>query len=168
MRKRVTSLRGGGHRTDKKVTVQLNSPEFQPVEAEWQRIKTGNPRKRDPDWYSFFGGPKNVRELAIHLQMAGFYELIYRMWSESVHAGMVMEALGVKNGKTAMRPVRHPELLQSTTQHATSLALMLAERLVKVYDPARWPELQAHYTTNIRDRGEEFGKGPLIDFPWKD
>ena len=50
----------------------LSKPDFQPIEAEWQRLKALN-KKRDPEWFSLFGGPKNVRELAIHLGMAGMY-----------------------------------------------------------------------------------------------
>jgi hypothetical protein len=143
-------------------------PEFQPIEAEWQRMKALDRRKRDPAWYSLFGGPASVRELAIHLHMAGFYELLYRLWSESVHAGMAMEALGRKGNSTVVRPVRHPEQLQSAVQHAAALALLLAKRLVEVYDPARWPRLQAFYAEKISRRAAELGKGPLIRAPWHD
>lgn len=143
-------------------------PDFQPIEAEWQRMKALDKRKRDPAWYSLFGGPASVRELAIHLRMAGFYEWLYRMWSENVHAGMAMEALGRKGGTTVVRPVRHPEQLQSAVQHAAALALLLAKRLVEVYSPAKWPQLQAHYTEKISKRATELGSGPLIHAPWKD
>jgi hypothetical protein len=143
-------------------------PEFQPIEADWQRMKALDRRRRDPAWYSLFGGPASVRELAIHLRMAGFYELLYRMWSENVHAGMAMEALGRKGGATVVRPVRHPEQLQSAVQHAAAFALLLAKRLVEVYAPAKWPQLQAYYTEKIGKRAAELGSGPLIRAPWKD
>jgi hypothetical protein len=120
----------------------LAMPDFQPIEAEWQRVKALN-KKRDPEWYSLFGGPKNVRELAIHLHMTGMYEFLYRFWSESVHAGMAMEAIGRKGGATVIRPVRHPEQLQSAVQHAAGLALDLSKRLIEVYAPVKWSQLRA-------------------------
>src|SRR5436309_4858374 len=43
----------------------------------------------------------------------------------SVHAGMAMEAIGRKSGATVMRPIRHPEQLQSAVQHAAGFALLL-------------------------------------------
>lgn len=145
----------------------LAKPDFQPIEAEWQRLKALN-KKRDPDWYSLFGGPKSVRELAVHLGMAGMYEFLYRFWSESVHAGMAMEAIGRRGGATVMRPIRHPEQLQSAVQHAAGFALLLAKRLVEVYAPAKWPQLQAQYTETVGKRAAELAGGQIIRAPWKD
>jgi hypothetical protein len=145
----------------------LVKPDFQPIEAEWQRMKALN-KKRDPEWYSLFGGPKNVRELAVHLGMAGMYEFLYRFWSESVHAGMAMEAIGTKSGVTVIRPIRHPEQLQSAVQHAAAFALLLAKRLVEVYAPAKWPQLQAQYKEKVSKRAEELSSGPIIRASWKD
>jgi hypothetical protein len=145
----------------------LVKPDFQPIEAEWQRLKALN-KKRDPEWYSLFGGPRNVRELAVHLGMAGMYEFLYRFWSESVHAGMAMEAIGTKGGATVIRPIRHPEQLQSAVQHAAAFALLLTKRLVDVYAPAKWPQLQARYKEKVGKRAAELGSGPLIRAVWKD
>jgi hypothetical protein len=145
----------------------LVAPDFQPIEAEWHRVKALN-NKRDPEWYSLFGGPRNVRELAVRLRMTGMYEFLYRFWSESVHAGMAMEAIGWKGGATVVRPVRHPEQLQSAVQHAAGFALDLAKRLLEFYAPAMWPQLQGHYMQNISKRSGELASGPLIKAPWKD
>jgi hypothetical protein len=145
----------------------LVKPDFQPIEGEWQRLKALN-KNRNPKWYSLFGGPKSVRELAIHLGMAGMYEFLYRFWSESVHAGMAMEAIGSKGGATVMRPIRHPEQLQSAVQHAAGFALLLAKRLVEVYVPAKWPLLQAQFKEKVSKRAEELAGGQIIRAPWKD
>lgn len=145
----------------------LAKPEFKLIEAEWQRLKALK-NKRDPEWYSLFSGPKNVRELAIHLGMAGMYEFMYRFWSESVHAGMAMEAIGRKDGTTVMRPIRHPEQLQSAVQHAAALALLLAKRLVEVYAPTKWPQLLAQHRRTAGKRAAELASGRIILAPWKD
>jgi len=96
------------------------------------------------------------------------YEFLYRFWSESVHAGMAMEAVGRKSGAAVIRPVRHPEQLQSAVQHAAFLAQDLAKRLVEFYAPAKWPQLQAYYMEKISKRAKELCSGPLIRAPWKD
>jgi hypothetical protein len=142
--------------------------EYVPIEAEWQRLKAAHPRRQDPDWYSLFGGPKNVRELAIRLKYAGMYELLYRFWSDEVHAGNALESFGQKDGDSVWRPVRHPEQLQAAVQQGTSLALHLARRLVEVYAPAKWPELQARYKERVSARANQLAKGRVIQAPWKD
>src|SRR5262245_12912832 len=146
----------------------LARTEYQPIEAEWQRMKSAHPRKEDPAWYSLFGGPKNVRELAIHLNWAGLYEILYRIWSDEVHAGNALESIGAMGGEAVWRPIRHPELLQSVVQHGTAFALWLAQRLIEGYAPERWPELKARYAEKIDSRAEELGRGQIIHAPWKD
>jgi hypothetical protein len=82
----------------------LETPTFQPVEAEWQKLK--KERKGEPEWFSLFGGPQNVRELAIRVKWLGMYEFLYRQWSNETHAGRAMEAVGSKDGVPVMRPIR--------------------------------------------------------------
>jgi hypothetical protein len=146
----------------------FRKPDFVHLEAEWQRLKAAHHRKEDPAWYSLFGGPKSVRALSAHLKMLGLYLFLYGMWSENVHGGMAMEALGKKGENVVMRPVRHPELVQSAVQHASSLALMLAKRLVGFYAPARWPELQRYFMAHLHQRSEQLLSGLLLRAPWKD
>ena len=88
----------------------LAEPDFQPIEQEWQSLKAK--RKHDPEWFSLFGGPQSVRDLAIRVKWAGTYEFLYRTWSNEVHAGRAMESIGRRNGIIVMRPIRHPEELQ--------------------------------------------------------
>ena len=81
---------------------------------------------------------------------------------------MAMEAIGKKGGVTVIRPIRHPEQLQSAVQHAAAFALLLAKRLVEVYAPAKWPQLQAQYTETVGKRAAELASGQIIHAPWKD
>ncbi len=142
--------------------------EYAPVEAEWQRLKAAHHRRQDPAWHSLFGGPGNVRELAARLKCAGMYELLYRFWSDETHAGNALEGFGLKDSAPVWRPVRHPEQLQAAVHHGTALALHLAQRLIQVYAPARWPELQARYKERIASRADQLAGGQVINCPWKD
>jgi hypothetical protein len=44
-------------------------------------------KEKNPKWYRLFGGPKNIEELAKHLEQKTLYELLYRKWSEPTHGG---------------------------------------------------------------------------------
>src|SRR5207244_2230497 len=82
----------------KKLIADLQSmfvkPQFQPIEAEWQRLKAAN--RKDPEWYSLFGGPNSVRNLATKLGVPAMYEFLYRPWSGEIHAGEAMAKVGQK------------------------------------------------------------------------
>ena len=43
----------------------------------------------------FTGGPTTVQALATKVRLAAMYRFLYRYWSNEVHAGSGMEALGV-------------------------------------------------------------------------
>ncbi len=45
---------------------------------------------------------------------------------------------------------------------------MLAKRLVEVYAPEKWPELQGYYMEKISARANELGTKQVIRAPWKD
>jgi hypothetical protein len=146
----------------------LARPEYAPVETEWQQRKLAHPRKEDPAWHSLFGGPRNIRELAIHLKCAGMYEFLYRFWSDETHAGNALESFGLKDGVPVWRPVRHPEQLQTTVQNCSGLALQLAKRVMEVYSPEKWPDLQKHFMDRMSGRADQLSRLKLIVANWKD
>jgi|ERR1039458_4075095 hypothetical protein len=62
----------------------LGRAEFVPILAELQRVST--PKGRHPKWFSLFGGPSNLRELAKRLKSEGQYLTLYGHWSRVSHA----------------------------------------------------------------------------------
>lgn len=66
----------------------LELPECVEIEKEYQRILLKNKRvsSNNIKWFSFFEGPKNIIELAQHLKLHASYEILYRGFSENVHA----------------------------------------------------------------------------------
>jgi hypothetical protein len=63
----------------------LNRPEFVPIEAEFQRTQIDR-RKKCPDWYELFNGPRHRRELARSVSQEAQYEGFYGEWSSFSHA----------------------------------------------------------------------------------
>jgi hypothetical protein len=142
-------------------------PEFQPIEAEWQRLKAAR-KNKDPEWYALFGGPQNVRDLAIKVGFPAMYEFLYRYWSNEVHAGSAMEAIGHKDGDSVIRPIRHPEELQSAVTFAAQFSFLLAMKVVGVYAPAKLADLRTRYIDQIQRRSLELARKKVIIAPWKD
>jgi hypothetical protein len=144
----------------------LAKPEFAPIEAEWQLLRAK--KKKDPEWYALFGGPQNVRDLAIKVGHPAMYEFLYRQWSTDVHAGSALDAVGRKDGKTVIRPVRHPEILQTCAVLAATFSLLLTRAVLGFYAPEALPEFSTHYTDTIRQRQQELMTKQVFTAPWKD
>jgi len=62
------------------LTVVLDRDQFTEIRREFSAPG------RTPHWYSLFGGPADLRELARHLRRHLQYDVLYRQWSMSTHA----------------------------------------------------------------------------------
>src|SRR4029453_2895448 len=53
------------------------------IDAELRRARKAKRKATATDayWYSLWGGPPSVRELAHRVGMLSFYEILYRSWS---------------------------------------------------------------------------------------
>lgn len=61
----------------------LTGPQFSTILAEDTDLSK---TRRKIEWYSLFGGPKNLQELASYLKRDVQYEVLYRQWSKVAHA----------------------------------------------------------------------------------
>lgn len=66
----------------------LQHPHLREIAQEWTRVKK---EKGWVHWFSLFGGPGNLRNLAIHLGQGEAYEVLYSDWSRAVHARGALE-----------------------------------------------------------------------------
>jgi hypothetical protein len=136
------------------------------IEQAWQNAKkrTG----RNPQWFSLFDGPSNIRDLAKAAGFPALYEFLYWHWSDAVHAGGVLDNIyRGENGCTVLRPLRHPEGVQTAVNLAAGICTSLARRLVQYYVPDRVEEFNLRYTSEVRDRYLALSKLELIKAPWK-
>ncbi len=69
----------------------LNEPANIEVEAEYQRFRRKS--KSNPDWYSLFGGPSSIEQLAARVKMLGIYESLYRDFSGPTHGTDILEQI---------------------------------------------------------------------------
>lgn len=111
----------------------LARPEFLPIEAEWQRMTGTGKKKRKTNWFALFGGPSDVEQLAKRFNHAGMYEFLYRHWSNAVHAGDCLRCIargnGFNRGEIAIKPIQHPEGLQSMVVWSAAVCHLVARAL---------------------------------------
>ena len=144
----------------------LSQAEFKPIEDEWVKLKKA--KKSEPEWYSLFGGPSNMRALAKEVGQPGMYEFLYRYWSNEIHSGSAFNATGTLNGQQMMRPIRHPEELQQAVNLAANLSLLLARRLLEVYAPAELDQFRIEYQEKLQTRSRALRQKSVIIAPWRD
>ena len=145
----------------------LKRPEYATIEQAWNTAK--KKRRADPYWYSLFGGPSNIRSLAIYVKHALWYEFLYRNWSDTVHAGGCLENRAKsEDGTHVMRPIRHPDGLQAWVSLAGTMCLELCRRLIDHYAPDQRERFRIDYVNNLQARLKAIcDHSNLINAPWK-
>jgi hypothetical protein len=113
----------------------LRLPKYVPIESEYQATSA---TRKNPAWYSLFGGPNNIEQLAKYLKLHASYEILYRGFSGNVHATSIFQRKLIPNndGTVDIVQIRYPEDAQSITQNATNILIMA----YLVYYKSRLPE----------------------------
>ena len=94
-----------------------------------------NHPNRRPKWFSLFGGPNTIRDLAEHVDKKDLYDLLYREWSSTTHSdGGLQEIVRPHGdpGKTYIRSVRHPNrmdfFVKLAVNFVTQTILLMTDR----------------------------------------
>ena len=128
----------------------LKKPQYVSVNTEWQNYKEAN--KRNPNWFSLFGGPKNIIDLAYHVNRGGLYEFLYRIWSQSVHAtGVIRNITRDEFGNGAIIGLRNPKNIQIYSSLSLSMIIVAYNKMIRYYIPDKEKDFQEWYTKNIRE-----------------
>jgi hypothetical protein len=125
----------------------LNSGEFVSVSTEYETASKG--RRRVP-WYSLFGGPKNVRELAIGVHEGQRYLILYREWSKTVHGMDLTRLLTARSdGSAAVRVIRNPVSIPTVYLLACHIGLEAADAVLQHYRPGESEQSARWFMTEI-------------------
>ncbi|MDO6390761.1 DUF5677 domain-containing protein [Pontibacter sp. BT731] len=113
----------------------LTLPQY--VEINNEYLKEHRTRK-NPNWYSLFGGPKDIEQLAAHLNMQAMYEGFYRSWSHASHGTDILQGKLANNGSGGAEiiQIRYPK----DAQHITHYAFILSVSLFQTFIEKRIPE----------------------------
>jgi len=105
-----------------------------------------------PDWYSLFGGPKNVEQLAGEVHLTALYEVLYRVLSAATHGRDIIEGKISPRapGESGIVQIRLATEAQTITENALSLAFELYRSFIKHYCPSRNRSLNDWYREEVR------------------
>jgi hypothetical protein len=78
-----------------KVKKSLNSVRYAEVRAELDRLK--GEKKKVPNWFSLWNGPRTIRDMAAHLKLLSAYESMYCMWSSVTHGEAALRRIKGKS-----------------------------------------------------------------------
>lgn len=112
----------------------LDIPDMKQISLEYAKTKKG--RGGRPPWYSLFGGPRTVRDLAKLLKRPAAYEFLYREWSERTHSVDAIDRILTHTiSGPAVRSLRDATEMNSTIDFAITFAIDTARCLIRYYRP---------------------------------
>ena len=127
----------------------LKKPQYVSVNTEWQNYKKAN--KKNPNWFSLFGGPRNIIDLAHYVNRSGLYEFLYRIWSQYVHVtGVFRNITRDDSGNGAIIGLRSPKNIQVYSSLSLSMSMAAYTKMIKYYIPDKEKDFQEWYIKNIR------------------
>jgi hypothetical protein len=140
----------------------LTRPKYHAAEEEYQRLR--KEKIKNPNWYSFFGGPRNVEQLATKVGMTEWYELLYRQWSGVVHAtDLLVGKVATSEGKTYIQKMRYPGEVETVYTLTVSMALKTYKRILEIFIPSKLEVFADWYVSEVRDLYMRLSSGnPVI------
>ncbi|HEY0152591.1 MAG TPA: DUF5677 domain-containing protein [Longimicrobium sp.] len=111
----------------------LNQDHLRDAPVEFDRSRTV--QKRTPEFYSLWGGPRNIEGHARKLDRGAQYELLYRQWSAVAHGDVSQRQLGTVEGAPAVRPFRSGGELSTCYVFAATYGLDAIRAILKIYRP---------------------------------
>jgi hypothetical protein len=143
----------------KRLRRMLSYPHLVEAEKEFQTRRAV--RRNSPSWYSFYGGPSHLRQLAEHLKLGGYFNVLYRVWSGTAHAqDLYRQLTHSPDRKFAVRVLRDPSELSVAATHGLSFFIEATRKLIGYYLPAEMPAWQEWYKTRISERYTRLARGP--------
>ncbi len=116
----------------KNMESMLALPHLHDMAVEYKQNKAVT--KRRPQWYALFGGPKNLRLLAEHVDRKAEYIWLYKQWSIVSHAGSASPFLAsFSNGAPAFKGMRSPGDIPHLAQVAMLLMLRATKQILRRY-----------------------------------
>lgn len=127
----------------------MESNAYSDIAIEYKAAKKRN--GREPQWYSLFGGPNNIRDLAYGLGDAWLYELVYTTTSNSIHPVDSVEDLSnCPLSGPAIRRLRFPGGIDRRASMACILLITISRRVVEHIAPSFAHDLACIYVASYQ------------------
>ncbi len=158
----LPELRDAADRVERLVQL-LEKPHLRGAALERERLRAD--RKGEPPFYSYWGGPSSIQQLARHLGNGGQYEILYRTWSRTTHGFDLGRQLTETDGVAAVRVFRDPEDIHNAYSLAMSFGLQTMRAILGHYRAseiesgsfARWYDREVRKAYQSLDLSGEAG-----------
>lgn len=124
----------------------LKREPFKRINKEWHVAKNKN-NNYDPNWYSLFGGPKSIRDLARYLNKDVEYDVLYRAWSQKTHASSAIHSMT----KYGIKKIRHPENFTIVSTWSFNWTFYLFDTTLKTYREHKRVDWASFYLKHINN-----------------
>jgi len=142
----------------------LDKPEYAEIFEEYKRL---GEKRRHVEWYSLYGGPTNIRELAEHLNQRTIYDSLYRSWSKQSHAVSPDHlTMTLENGQSVLGPIRYPMNIVHTSNFALGILLQSEIAMINRFLSGDLRQFNRWYSTEIQRKHIELWKGEKAHLKW--
>ena len=119
----------------------LNLPLYKKVNSKYLLLRKN--RGKNINWYSILDGPSNLADLAKKSSLYSFYEVIYRLWSNSVHGTDIIQGKIVpeNNNAIGIMQLRY----YGNGQIIFSLAFQLINQSLRLFINNKLPERKQEF-----------------------
>ena len=126
----------------------LSRDPFAPISAEYKRVsaKTSGRVK----WYSLFGGPRNLKDLARELDEVDDYLIIYRTMSKTAHATDLSRQLAkTDDGAPAVTVIRSPSGMPTAYVLSIQIGVEVSKAVMEHYRPGELARFAEWYLGEV-------------------
>jgi hypothetical protein len=128
----------------------LSNAYFIETHLEYERMRLGGNKK--PEWYSFYDGAKNSRDLSEKLNLLATYEMFFRRYSGKVHpSDLIRHNFTVLEGSVGftVKPIRRSGNITEIAGFACQIGKEIFKAYVDTFLPHRSEELAQWYQNKI-------------------
>jgi hypothetical protein len=144
----------------------LVRPEYAPIQAEWEQVKK---TKKNPNWYSLFGGPNDLRTLCVKIGKGALYEILYREWSEFAHAVGAFDSISEgTGGRFEMQPIRVPKGIEEVCTIASDICVETVMTVVKKFASDELPKFEQRFSSEFRAKKMELLTTKVLKINWEE
>ena len=134
---------------DKEARLQENR--YFDIEEEYQRTAS---TQKNPPWYALYSGPKNLKELADKLQLAGVYDNFFRELSEFTHGTDIIRGKISKTDKVDevyISQIRLPFDAPYITSQTISFSIDVFQAMIRYFVPDRLEDYSIWYVKELKN-----------------
>lgn len=127
----------------------LKKPGYTEAYAEYTALV--KKRVKYPDWYSFYNGPRSLKELAEHLNHGSEYHYLYSSWSKMSHVSSTAHLTALSDdGSSVLGPIRNPKNIVHISTMALSILLETTQLLLNKYRPFETTRFTKWYAKEVQ------------------